>query len=85
VTQLDPGFSESLGVGSGVLVVRVPRETPAARAGLQAADVILRANGTAVETVEALRRAIMRTPRGQTTKLEVMRRKNVTTVELGRD
>jgi serine protease Do len=85
LTRMDPGLAEYFGVSSGILVIRVPNGTPADRAGLMPGDVILRANGAAVENVDALRRAVMLTPRGQTTRLEVMRKRALTTVELGRD
>jgi predicted metalloprotease with PDZ domain len=69
-------MNEELGryfrTSEGVLVLRVPRSTPAARAGLQAGDVIVRAAGTEVETVAELRRAFTRADDGRV-RLEVIR------------
>ena len=63
-----------LGAPEGLLVLEVPDATPARRAGLQAGDLIIRAAGEPVATVEELRRAVQRTPRGEEVALEVLRR-----------
>ncbi|HEX8430523.1 MAG TPA: PDZ domain-containing protein [Longimicrobium sp.] len=69
-------MNEELGryfrTSEGVLVLRVPRSTPAARAGLQAGDVIVRAAGAEVGTVAELRRAFTRADDGRV-RLEVIR------------
>ncbi|HYW06689.1 MAG TPA: PDZ domain-containing protein [Longimicrobium sp.] len=69
-------MNEELGryfrTSDGVLVLRVPRSTPAARAGLQAGDVIVRAAGAEVGTVAELRRAFTRADDGRV-RLEVIR------------
>lgn len=85
LTRLDPAMEEYFGVSEGVLVVRVPRDTPASRAGLQAGDVIVRVNGTAVSTVDALRRAVARAQEDETTRLDVIRKRRDVTVELKRE
>jgi membrane-associated protease RseP (regulator of RpoE activity) len=85
LTRLDPAMEDYFGVREGVLVVRVPRDTPAARAGLEAGDVIVRVNGQAVNSVETLRRQILRTPGDAPAKLDVTRKRKSVTVELKRD
>ncbi|HEU0055366.1 MAG TPA: PDZ domain-containing protein, partial [Longimicrobium sp.] len=56
----------------GLLVLQVAPSTPAARAGLEGGDVVVKANGEAVETVSDLRRAFSRGDDGQV-RLEVLR------------
>lgn len=81
LTRLDPGMREYFGVSEGVLVTRVPRDTPAERAGLRAGDVIVGVNGESVDTVQELRREIQQN-RGDGVRLDVVRRNQRITVEL---
>lgn len=60
------------GVESGALVIDVSPNTPAARAGLEAGDVIVRAGGRDVNDPEDVRRALMRAEDGRVA-LEVVR------------
>ncbi len=85
LTRLDPGMEEYFGVREGVLVTRVPPDTPAARAGLRPGDVIVSVNGESVATVEALRMAILRTPGDGPARLGVSRKRQSLTLELKRD
>jgi membrane-associated protease RseP (regulator of RpoE activity) len=85
LTELNPGLGEYFGTDSGVLVVRVPDDTPADRAGLQAGDVIVKANGTAVASVSELRRAIGRAGQRSTIQIEILRKKVRRTLELRDD
>lgn len=55
---MDAEFAQSLGLESGVLVLRVPAGTPAADAGLKAGEVVRSVNGTAVRDVAQLRRVL---------------------------
>jgi membrane-associated protease RseP (regulator of RpoE activity) len=71
LTPLNPGLAQYFGATDGVLVLDAREGTPAARAGLQAGDVITQANGVAVTSIAELRRTIERT-RGDTT-LRVLR------------
>lgn len=57
------------GAGSGVLVVKVDADSPAARAGMQVGDVVLRANGVALADPAALAAVLARLP--ETTTLEL--------------
>lgn len=57
LSELNPELARYFRVDDGVLVLQVSRSTPAARAGLQGGDVIVRAGGRSVGSVADLRRA----------------------------
>ncbi|HEX8212283.1 MAG TPA: PDZ domain-containing protein [Longimicrobium sp.] len=57
LSELNPELARYFRVDDGVLVLQVSRSTPAARAGLQGGDVIVRAGGRTVGSVADLRRA----------------------------
>ncbi|MBD0321350.1 MAG: PDZ domain-containing protein, partial [Gemmatimonadetes bacterium] len=57
LSELNPELARYFRVDDGVLVLQVARSTPAARAGLQGGDVIVRAAGRSVGSVADLRRA----------------------------
>lgn len=57
LSELNPELARYFRVDDGVLVLQVSRSTPAARAGLQGGDVIVRAAGRDVGSVAELRRA----------------------------
>jgi len=52
---INDGLSRTIGVRSGVLVLRVGPGTPAFRSGLRDGDIILRASGRTVNSVRELR------------------------------
>lgn len=82
LSELNPGLAEYFGTTSGVLVLNAREGTPAARAGLMAGDVILRANDVDVASIEELRRAIARA-RGEPSRLDVLRRGQRLTITMG--
>lgn len=57
----------------GALVTNLVPESPAAKAGLQKDDVIVRWNGVPVESARQLRRFMRETPAGRTVRLGVFR------------
>lgn len=71
--ELNEGLSEYFQAERGVLVLRVGPETPAARAGLQAGDVVVRANGFQIERIGDLRQAVSRA-RDRAVELDVIRK-----------
>lgn len=83
LTDITPGLASYFGTDSGVLVVRVAPETPAARAGLRDGDVIVAAEGQAVSDVAELRWALSR-PGANELSLEVLRERQRLTLTLGR-
>ncbi|MBV9772970.1 MAG: PDZ domain-containing protein [Gemmatimonadetes bacterium] len=71
-TQVNPELGRYFGTNEGLLTLRVAPGTPAARAGLEAGDVVVRAGDTRVLTLRDLRRAVA-DARDRTAKLEVIR------------
>ena len=73
LAEMNEGLSRYFGnVRSGALVIDVAGDTPAARAGLEPGDVIVRAAGRDVTDPEDVRRALMRAENGRVA-LEVLR------------
>ena len=73
LAEMNEGLSRYFGgVREGALVIDVGPNTPAARAGLEAGDVIVRAGGNEVNDPEDVRRALMRAEDGRVV-LEVRR------------
>jgi membrane-associated protease RseP (regulator of RpoE activity) len=85
LTDMTPDLGEYFGTKSGVLVLNVPRGTPAANAGLEAGDIVTKIDGTAVSSVVELRRAVEKAKRGAPIKLDVVRHQKPKSLELNRD
>jgi membrane-associated protease RseP (regulator of RpoE activity) len=79
-TDLDPAMKTYFGTDRGLLTLRVAAETPAARAGLVAGDIIVKANGRSVTRVAELRNALFAQP--ETVKLEILRKGEPKTLEI---
>jgi serine protease Do len=75
VQELTPEIASVLGAaaGKGVLVAHVEPGSPAAQAGLQARDVVLRFNGNDVDGAHRLSNLIKTSPVGQEVELAVLR------------
>ena len=84
LTQINPGLGRYFHTREGLLVLRVAPGSPAARAGLEAGDVVLRANAEEVETLPELRRLVTRA-RGERVTLQVLRQGRRREVVLNRD
>jgi membrane-associated protease RseP (regulator of RpoE activity) len=85
LTDMNPDLGEYFGTKNGVLVLAVPDGTPAARAGLEAGDIVTKVDGAAVSSVVELRRTVEKARRGAPIKLEIVRHQKSRTVELKRD
>jgi len=57
--ELEPGLAAELGHARGVRVLRVEPATPAAAAGLAPGDLLLEANGRAVDVLDDLQRVLV--------------------------
>ena len=79
VTQ---GIAESLGMktAQGALVDEAQVDTPAAKAGIQAGDVITAVNGTAIKDSRGLAREISGMAPGSSAKLDIIRKGEAKTV-----
>jgi hypothetical protein len=85
LAELNPGLGEYFGTEQGVLVVRVPDGTPAARAGLLAGDVVVDVNGHAVTDISSLRHEIARVAAGDAIRLGILRKKQSRTIDLKKE
>jgi serine protease Do len=81
VQDLGPQLAEYFGVRGGVLVTSVREGSPAARAGLQAGDVITGLEGESVRTSAELRRRLARVEEGREFTLSVVRDRQELTLE----
>jgi serine protease Do len=74
VTQeMTPQLADYFGAKEGVLVSSVAEDSPAARAGLRAGDVVTAVGGSTVKTAADLSRAIRAIPDGQEVAIAVVR------------
>ena len=73
VTPLNPDLARYFGTDSGVLTVEVLEDTPAARGGLRAGDVIVRVGDEGVSDVAQLRTALERGYRSPPVPVTVIR------------
>ena len=80
VQELSGGLPEYFGVESGVLVTAVRPDTPAARAGLKAGDVITSVNGKPVNATRDLLSAIPESGSTEEVVVTVVREKKQTTL-----
>ena len=71
-SEVNPELGSYFGTDRGLLVLRVAPGTPAARAGLIAGDVVVRADGEQVGTLPALRAALHRAKNDEL-RLEILR------------
>ncbi len=82
---LNPELAAFFGVkdGMGLLVARVTDKSPAQKAGLQVGDVIVRADGNPVASVNALIDLIQDKKAGEKIKVEFLRQKKLLSREVG--
>ncbi len=81
---LNPELSEFFGVdkGTGLLIERLEKDSPAEKAGLKVGDVIVSADGKRVETTEELSSIIQDKEKGDKIKIEFLREKKKRTVDV---
>jgi serine protease Do len=82
VQPVTQGIAESLGMknAEGALVDDAQADTPAAKAGIQAGDVITAVNGTAIKDSRGLAREISGMTPGSSAKLDILRKGEAKTV-----
>jgi S1-C subfamily serine protease len=74
MVPVNAGLGDVLGVRKGVLIVNVPAATPAARSGLRAGDVVVRAAATEIVNPRALYAAMLHAGPAKTLALDVVRK-----------
>ena len=79
---LPPRLARQLGRASGVEVVEVVEDGPAARAGLRAEDLIIELDGTPIEGMDALQRVVVSETIGRAVRAKVIREGNERELEL---
>jgi serine protease Do len=84
VQPVTAGIAESLGLkkAEGALVDEAQADTPAAKAGIQAGDVITAVNGTPVKDSRELAREISTMAPGSTAKLDILRKGESKTIDV---
>jgi S1-C subfamily serine protease len=81
IEEIDGQFAQHFGVKEGVLVRMVEADSPAAKAGLLAGDVLVSIAGKPVQDMKDVRNAL-RAPEGGKVNVEVMRNKSKRTLQL---
>jgi serine protease Do len=88
IQTIGEDIAENFGVpeNTGALVAGVTPESPAAKAGIETGDVILKFDGKDVTTMRGLPKLVAQTPIGKSVDVEVMRSraKKVLSVTVGR-
>lgn len=72
IQPLDPELAKDLGIKEGVGIHEVLENSPAAKAGINAGDVVIEVDGKQVKDVNELQRKIGNFKPGDTTKLKVL-------------
>ncbi|TVP56109.1 MAG: PDZ domain-containing protein [Gemmatimonadales bacterium] len=84
LTPVNEGLAPYFGTERGLLVVDIVEDSPAARAGLRAGDVLIRIDGREVGTVAEARSALDRAYRTPPVPLEIVRERRSMTLEITR-
>jgi serine protease Do len=79
---LPPRLARKLGRASGVEVVQVVEDGPAARAGLRPEDLIVELDGQAIEGMDTLQRVVVSELIGRAVRAKVIREGNERELEL---
>ena len=83
VEQINDDLSDIFGVSTGVVVIRVPDDSPARRSGLRGGDVIVKVDGSPLESLLELRRALERaSQRDRTLDIGIIRNKKAASITL---
>jgi membrane-associated protease RseP (regulator of RpoE activity) len=81
VETLSPQLAEYFGTKEGVLVKSVQDNSPAAKIGIRAGDVITSVNGSAIDDAAELRRRIQSSKSGEEITLGIVREKKAMTLK----
>jgi S1-C subfamily serine protease len=78
----EEGLALDANLETGVLIIEVMQDTPAAQAGLQQGDVILKVNNTSVETAVDVQDQVETSSVGEILELEINRNGQVQTIQV---
>lgn len=78
----DPETGLKINSDTGVLIIQVMSDAPAAAAGLRSGDIILKINNTEVKTAAEVQQQIETVQVGETIAIEIRRKDEVKTVQL---
>ncbi len=73
LTSVNDALAKALGIPTGLLVNEVPEATPAYRAGLRAGDVIVKADGQPIASVNQLIKVVMMHASDQSVPVDIVR------------
>jgi serine protease Do len=82
--NLEPEIAARLGVakdGGGIVIAQVFAGTPAAKAGLQAGDILTKLDGNVVRSVKGLQMAVARLALGKPVAVEMVRDRKIDTLQ----
>lgn len=82
VDDLSEEQREKLNIDSGVLVVKVQKNSPAMKAGLKSGDVIIKLNGELIHSTKKLNRIMLEIKPNQMVELEILRNSQKITINL---
>ncbi len=82
--EIGPSLAEYFGVkdGKGILVTQLDPNSPAEKGGIKVGDVIIRADGRRIETIDELNSIIQKKRKGEKVKLELVRDKKTIELEI---
>ena len=85
--ELNKELSEFFGVrdGQGLLISRIEKDSPADKAGLKVGDVIVKADGRAVNKISGMSEMIQKKNKGDQMEIEFLRDKKTMTVKVDID
>lgn len=84
IQSISEDIAESLGVpeNTGALVSGVTPDSPAAKAGFETGDVIIKFDGKAVTTMRGLPRIVAQTPIGKMVDVEILRQRQTKNIQV---
>lgn len=83
ISDFTPEMAQAIpDVKSGVMVLQIFPDTPAAKGGLKFGDIMLSYNGTELKDATHLQHLVARTPVGETAKIDILREGNRMTLEV---
>lgn len=82
VEDLTQEQKEKLNIDSGVMIIKVQRNSPAMKAGLKVGDVLTKLNGELIKNTRKLNRMLLEIKPNQMVELEVLRKGQKITINL---